>query len=237
MRTTISSQACSLRGRTRTSLPRVASFSNVARFPCLARSSNVAQRSISAVALFAALGLGIFLSGCEARLGVGDLVEGGRGNGSGNSGSGSGAGTTKELQVQCEKLSDGLHPGPSPIRRLTRAEYDRTVEDLLDDGSAPGSAFPPEARALGFNGVAEAQTVTSLLVEAYLSAAEGLADRATENLDGLLGCDPMNADCVSDFVGRFGGLAYRRPLSDAEAARLVTVFEWGRDHLDVTEGI
>ncbi len=196
-----------------------------------AMTSAVTYRSANIWTLLAMLGVATATGGCEGRLGVGESAA------KDSVKSDSGAATTKELQLQCEKLSEGLHPGPAPLRRLTRAEYDRTVEDLLDDNSAPGSAFPPEARALGFNGVAEAQTVTSLLVEAYLSAAETLADRASADLEGLLGCDAMEADCVEDFVARFGGLAYRRPVTEGEAARLVKVFEWGRDNLNLSEGI
>ena len=39
-------------------------------------------------------------------------------------------------------------PGPSPIRRLTRVEYDNTVRDLLGDDSHPSRDFPPEEEAL-----------------------------------------------------------------------------------------
>lgn len=215
MRGKIRTNVCALSGRART------------------MTNTAAHRSVSGCVLVAMLSVALTTGGCEGRLGTPDPVS----DAPGKTGSGSGLATAKELQIQCEEMSDGLHPGPAPLRRLTRAEYDRTVEDLLEDDSALGSAFPPEARALGFNGVAEAQTVTSLLVEAYLNAAEILADRASADLDGLLGCDPMEVDCVSDFVAHFGGLAYRRPLTDAEAARLMTVFEWGRDNMNVGEGV
>src|SRR4051812_29943237 len=44
-----------------------------------------------------------------------------------------------------------VNPGPSPLRRLTRSEYDNTVRDLLGDTSHVGRDFPQEERALGFD--------------------------------------------------------------------------------------
>src|SRR4029434_4111012 len=68
-----------------------------------------------------------------------------------------------------------LAPGPSPIRRLNRVEYDNTVRDLLGDDSHPSSAFPPEEEALGFDNQATTLGVTELLAEKYQEAAEALA--------------------------------------------------------------
>lgn len=167
---------------------------------------------------------------CEAQLGHGDRP--------GEDGyRGSIDGVPAKLQNACMDLGDGIRPGPSPTRRLTRAEYNATVRELLDDESAPADAFPPEPRALGFHGIAEAQTVTVLLAEGYMSAAKSLAREATADVEGLLGCDPSQSTCVEDFVEQFGGLAYRRPLKDSEIDALVEVFAWGRDNLTVTDGI
>lgn len=184
------------------------------------------------------LGLALVLWGCDAQL------EGGPAEGDGSVGGDRVAdpklkefNTLAELQSLCEDLGEGPHPGPAPLRRLTRAEYNATVESILGDASAPGDRFPPEARALGFFGVADGQTVTTLLAEGYQSAAQDLAETATRDLDGLMGCDPSEAACVDDFVREFGSAAYRRPLTDAEAARLTPVFEWGRDNQTVTDGV
>lgn len=176
------------------------------------------------------------LGGCEGYLG--GTSEGGRGSGVRSGGKEDAPpASVKELQLACDELGDSIHPGDAPIRRLTRVEYNNSVEDILGDDSEPGEIFPPEARALGFNGVAEAQSVTALLVESYLEAAQGVAERATAGLDGLMGCEPTEAQCVDDFIRRMGGLAYRRPLLDEEATRLSTVFAWGRDNMTVAEGV
>lgn len=171
--------------------------------------------------------------GCQGRLGQGgDLGADGEGGVLGSA-----DGVQGELQNACTELGDGLQPGPSPIRRLTRAEYNATVQDLLGDESSPADAFPPEPRALGFHGIADAQTVTVLLAEGYMSAAADLAETATADIQGLLGCDPTQPSCVEDFVKQFGGLAYRRPLTEKEVDDLMVVFAWGRDNMTVTDGV
>src|SRR5262245_1990462 len=52
-----------------------------------------------------------------------------------------------------------IEPGNSPMRRMTRVEYDNTVHDLLGDDTHPGQGFIPEEVSLGFNNQAEALQV------------------------------------------------------------------------------
>src|SRR5690606_15922283 len=96
-------------------------------------------------------------------------------------------GTTDGVDAACE---GGIEPGPSPIRRMNRREYDNTIKDLLGDDSRPAGSFPAEEEALGFNNNADALVVTQLLAEQYLQAAETLAEKAVADLPALLGgCD------------------------------------------------
>jgi len=121
-------------------------------------------------------------------------------------------------------------PGSSPIRRLTRTEYDNTVRDLLGDTSEPARNFPTEEIALGFDNSATARGVTAPLIEQYLLAAEGLATRASTRND-VLPCDPASAgeaSCADRFIRTFGQNAYRRPLDDDEVRALQTSFDEGR---------
>jgi hypothetical protein len=118
-------------------------------------------------------------------------------------------------------------PGPSPMRRLTNAEYDRTIRDLLGDDAAEGRAFAAEEQALGFSNNADVLTVSELLAEQYMKAAEAIAERATRDLPALLACDaPMVGDetCARRFVERFGPRAFRRPLAAEEIDRSMALF-------------
>jgi hypothetical protein len=142
-----------------------------------------------------------------------------------------------DTKSECQKLGDGLHPGPSPLRRLTRDEYDATVAELANDTTKPGREFPPEARALGFFNIADAQTITSLHAESYKTGAEGVAERATANVQALLGCSESDGACVDGFIQRFGTRAYRRPLAADEAARLRQVYVWGQQNTTAADGV
>jgi hypothetical protein len=132
-------------------------------------------------------------------------------------------------------------PGESPIRRMTRFEYNNTVRDLLGDTSEPASTFVVEEEALGFNNQASALGVTQLLAEQYMEASEAVATNATAKLDELLGgCDPASAGdevCGQEFVESFGPRAFRRPLQASEIDRLMAVFSWGLGEYDFKTGI
>jgi Protein of unknown function (DUF1592)/Protein of unknown function (DUF1588)/Protein of unknown function (DUF1587)/Protein of unknown function (DUF1595)/Protein of unknown function (DUF1585) len=183
------------------------------------------------------------LAGCQGNI-QGTAPTGGVGPGATGPNGATGPGTSTETppggfdtKSECQKLGTSLNPGPSPLRRLTRDEYDSTIADLAGDTSKPGSDFPPEARALGFNNIADAQTVTSLLAESYKTAAEGIADRATKTGSTLLGCSETDATCVDGFIQRFGSRAYRRPLAADEATRLHAVYAWGQQNTTALDGV
>jgi hypothetical protein len=118
----------------------------------------------------------------------------------------------------------------TPIRRLTRFEYNNTVRDLLGDTTAPADVLPPEEEVAGFNNQAAALTSSDLLIEQYMKVAEDVGARAVLDIDALLPtCDPGldgNDTCALTFIRDFGRRAFRRPLSQTEVERLKGVFDW-----------
>ncbi|MCY1011468.1 DUF1592 domain-containing protein [Nannocystis pusilla] len=174
---------------------------------------------------------------------------GGCQNGSGGEGATTGDsdsdGTTDGVAVDTEggeaAECKGIEPGPSPIRRMNRREYDNTVRDLLGVDSRPAQAFPAEEEALGFNNNADALVVTSLLAEGYLGAAEALAEEAVKDLPALLhGCDVKvegEDACAGRFITEFGRAAYRRPLSGDEVSQLLAVHQTAADEFDFATGV
>ena len=118
----------------------------------------------------------------------------------------------------------------TPIRRLTRFEYNNTVRDLLGDTTAPADVLPPEEEVAGFNNQAAALTSSDLLIEQYMKVAEDVGARAVLDIDALLPtCDPGldgNDTCALTFIRDFGRRAFRRPLSQIEVERLKGVFDW-----------
>ena len=122
-------------------------------------------------------------------------------------------------------------PGPSPIRRLTRFEYDATVRDLLGDDSNPSKNFPSEEESHGFTNNADVMGVTPVLAEQYMVTAETLALRAVTKMVFVLPCDPATAGegpCAKAFITSFGLKAFRRPLEDDEIADYLAVFSEGK---------
>lgn len=121
-------------------------------------------------------------------------------------------------------------PGPAPIRRLTRFEYNATVRDLLGDTSEPAKNFPAEEEAYGFTNNANVMGVTPVLAEQYLAAAERLALRAVSRPEFLPACNvgaAGEASCARAFIEKFGLRAFRRPLSADEANDFQAVFAEG----------
>jgi hypothetical protein len=118
----------------------------------------------------------------------------------------------------------------TPVRRLTRFEYDNTVRDLLGDTTQPASSFPPEEEVQGFNNQSGAHTVSEYLAEQYMKAAEDLSATAVLDLDTLMpGCDVAsegNDACALHFIQTFGKRAYRRPLAQEEIDAQKALFDW-----------
>ncbi len=69
-------------------------------------------------------------------------------------------------------------PGRVTARRLNREEYNRTVRDLLGVDIHPASAFPPDDSGYGFDNIGDVLSVSPILMERYLSAANKLAAAA-----------------------------------------------------------
>jgi hypothetical protein len=124
-------------------------------------------------------------------------------------------------------------PGPSPIRRMTHAEYENTVRDLLGDATHPAADFGAEEEALGFNNNAIALTTSSALVEKQLAAAEGIAARVTDRLASLAWYTCAQAiegddGCARRFIDAFGPRAWRRPLTSEERDELFSLYSRGK---------
>jgi hypothetical protein len=129
------------------------------------------------------------------------------------------------------------HPGDSPVRPLTSAQWENTVRDLFAGVVDPTGLFPPTQIAAGYSTFVSANIVSEAKAEDILVAAETIARRATLDLPGLLQCAEGQAeqDCVAAFVDRFGLHAYRRPLRDTERTILMSLY--GVPDFDLTERV
>jgi hypothetical protein len=148
--------------------------------------------------------------------------------GAGGSGPAPG-GPGSQLPAACQNRP--IKPGPSPLRRLTRFEYNNTVRDLLGDTTSPASALPAEESGNGFGNDAAAQAVSSLLAEQYASVAEGIATRATQTTAALAKLAPCASSpgageetCARTIIDGLAPRAFRRPLAAGEADGLMALY-------------
>jgi len=69
-------------------------------------------------------------------------------------------------------------PGFVAIHRLNRTEYNNTIRDLVGVDFQPADDFPADDTGYGFDNIADVLSMSPLLAEKYLSAAEQVMDKA-----------------------------------------------------------
>jgi hypothetical protein len=114
--------------------------------------------------------------------------------------------------------------GPRRLWRLTPAQYDNTVRDLLGVEGSWGEGFPADAVVSGFRNNAEALQVTPLFADKLREAAEDVAARV--ELARLAACAAAGGGddaCLSEIARGLGERAFRKPLRDEDVARYVTL--------------
>ncbi|MGK4003759.1 DUF1592 domain-containing protein [Sorangium sp. So ce1036] len=199
--------------------------------PDAVRSVPFLRRSLAA-GMSALVLLGLTGAACTGRLGEtspagGDAAPGG-GSAPGGGASSSGGGP-----VDCSVASTS----PSVLRRLSRLEYQLTLQDLFQLDAPPAvDGIPEDTGQGGFRTISALQNVSDQHLRAYLATAETLgqelmADEARRA--EVLGCEPGAAGCLEGFAHRFGKLAYRRPLAAEEVDDLIgRAEEVAQDDLD-----
>ncbi|AUX19664.1 hypothetical protein SOCEGT47_001160 [Sorangium cellulosum] len=148
----------------------------------------------------------------------------GTGSGAGVPGTGAGPGTPGS-PGEC---TPGI-AATSQIPRLTNAQYDRTVRDLLGITALTASGNVAPSTLLATD---QAGGLTDLGWSAYTSVAEMIAAQVMSDpalRSNFLKCTPTGdgAACLHDTVIEFGRRAFRRPLTDAEVARFDAIVAKG----------
>ncbi|MCM8543469.1 MAG: DUF1592 domain-containing protein [Lentisphaeraceae bacterium] len=87
----------------------------------------------------------------------------------------------KDIFDNAEKVELG-DPGPSPLRRLTRREYNNTIRDIFNVDLGLGKEFPSEGGGgEGFDNNAEVLNFSPLMFEKYVQEAKKLSEHLTFN--------------------------------------------------------
>lgn len=84
------------------------------------------------------------------------------------------------IHVDCSKFRD---PGRVTARRLNRVEYNNTIRDLVGVDFQPAKDFPSDDVGYGFDNIGDVLTLSPLLMEKYMDAAEKIAAKALTSVD------------------------------------------------------
>jgi hypothetical protein len=192
-----------------------------------------------------ALVLAVATSACAGSLG---------GDSDGHEGGGGGDGG-KRLPIDEDKLArnpgkrlvcadpNAEFTGKTPFVRLSGAEYENTLRDLLggiDLARLP--ALPDTGLRPGFSSD-EAFGASSDLVDGVKRGADELGALVAANLAklGIPSCPPSGANaeavCVTAVVDSFVMRAYRRPPSSDERARATALYEAARKNGTFNEAV
>ncbi len=88
------------------------------------------------------------------------------------------------FDAEWEKADRNTAPDPGRVtaRRLNRTEYSNTVRDLLGLEFRAEEDFPTDDLGEGFDNIADVLSISPLLMEKYVAAAEKIAARAVGNV-------------------------------------------------------
>jgi len=78
------------------------------------------------------------------------------------------------IQAEFDRADKAIKPIPGHVtaRRLNRAEYNNTVRDLLGVDIHPADDFPQDDSGYGFDDIGDVLSLSPVLMERYLAAAE-----------------------------------------------------------------
>jgi hypothetical protein len=110
------------------------------------------------------------------------------------------------------------------LRRLSEQEYRNSIADIFGKDIAVQGMFEPQIRISGL--VATSTSVLSVTpagFESFSKMADGIALQVTDekHRGKLVSCTPRSAKaaddaCASEFLGHYGFLLFRRPLTASE---------------------
>jgi hypothetical protein len=127
------------------------------------------------------------------------------------------------VEGEFEKADRNIKPDPGHVtaRRLNRSEYSNTIRDLLAVDFRAEKDFPTDDSGYGFDNIADVLTISPVLMENYVDAAEIIASRA-------MGADPLPKKPLEAQYHTKDKTIRRLDLSTIEASHRV---EWDGDYV------
>jgi hypothetical protein len=90
-----------------------------------------------------------------------------------------------EREIETSEIDAARDPGRVTIRRLNRTEYNNTVRDLLGVDSRPADEFPQDDSGYGFDNIGDVLSLSPVLMERYVRAAERVSRQALYGFETL----------------------------------------------------
>ncbi len=128
---------------------------------------------------------------------------------------------------------------PSPLTRLTSAQYASTLRELLQVSVDAVALRGADEKPGAFVSNSQAP-LSEPTVDTYRLLAEQVATEAVATLDRFFVCDVASlgeATCATRFITELGLRAYRRPLTSEQQARYQALFELARSGATYLDGI
>ena len=83
-------------------------------------------------------------------------------------------------KFDCSNPDVPVNPGRVTLRRLNRNEYNNTIRDLFGIDIQPAADFPNDEVGYGFDNIGDVLSLSPILMEKYLEAAEEITAQAIE---------------------------------------------------------
>jgi hypothetical protein len=130
-------------------------------------------------------------------------------------------------------------PGRVTVRRLNRVEYRNTIRDLMGVEYDTQAEFPPDDTGYGFDTIGDVLTISPMLLEKYMIAAEKIVAQAVpEKQEGVkpkvykrffprevpAGSRDRRA-YAREILRDFARKAFRRPVDEKTVKRLLALAE------------
>ncbi|MGH9673797.1 MAG: DUF1587 domain-containing protein, partial [Bryobacteraceae bacterium] len=127
------------------------------------------------------------------------------------------------VQAEFDRADRNQKPDPGRVtaRRLNRNEYTNTIRDLLGVEFRAEKDFPTDDSGHGFDNIGDVLTISPVLMERYLAAAERIASRA-------IGADPPPKKPLEFEYSRKNANLQRPDPSAIEATHRV---DWDGEYL------
>jgi hypothetical protein len=114
------------------------------------------------------------------------------------------------------------NPGTRVFQRMNRPEYEAAVRDLLDVEIVAGDYLPLDTKSANFDNIADVQSLSPTLLEAYLNAASAVSriaigDRKATSITSQYTASPFSSQHPWDHVegtpyGTRGGIVADHPF-------------------------